>query len=141
MKGNVVIFHGKFSVKHCNFSKSDYNNCIALAANPVRRLERGNTTMMHERRQRRRIRFARPIRVTTPEGERLSLMAQDFSMEGLGFKTTTPRDIGEILRVAVNIGHNGRSHIMNALGEVVHRRYKDKVFYIGMRFFKDQSKQ
>ena len=95
--------------------------------------------MMHERRQRRRIRFVRPIRVTTEDGERYSLMAVDFSMEGLGFKTTKPRNIGEILRVAINIGQNGRSHIMNALGEVVHRNYKDKEFYIGMRFYKDPA--
>ena len=93
--------------------------------------------MMHERRQRRRIKFTRPIRITTEDGERYSLMAVDFSMEGLGFKTTKPRNIGEILRVAVNIGQNGRSHIMNALGEVVHRNYKDKEFHIGMRFYKD----
>ena len=111
-----------------------------MADSSVRRLEWGNTTMMHERRLHRRIRFVRPIRVTTQEGERLSLMAHDFSMEGLGFKTSAPRDIGEILRVSVNIGHNGKSHIINALGEVVHRRYKDKVFYVGMRFYKDQNK-
>lgn len=95
--------------------------------------------MMHEKRQRRRIRFVRPIRVTTEEGERISIMAQDFSMEGLGFKTNVPREIGELLRVSVNIGQNGRSHIMNALGEVVHRRYKDKTFYVGMRFFKENK--
>lgn len=95
--------------------------------------------MMHEKRQRRRIRFTRPIRITTEEGERLSLMALDFSMEGLGFKTTAPREIGELLRVSMNIGQNGRSHVMNALGEVVHRRYQDKTFFIGMRFYKDRK--
>ncbi len=95
--------------------------------------------MMHEKRSRRRISFKRPIRITTPEGDHLSLMSLDFSMEGVGFKTTKPRDVGEILRVTMNIGSNGRSHILNALGEVVHRRYKDKVFYIGMRFYKDQK--
>ena len=95
--------------------------------------------MMHEKRSRRRISFKRPIRITTAEGENISLMSLDFSMEGLGFKTTTPRDVGEILRVSMNIGPNGRSHILNALGEVVHRRYKDKVFYIGMRFYKDRK--
>ncbi|MBI3560209.1 MAG: PilZ domain-containing protein [Gammaproteobacteria bacterium] len=93
--------------------------------------------MMHEKRQRRRIRFMKPIRVTTEDGERLSIMGLDFSMEGLGFKTTQPRDIGEMLRVSMNIGGHGRSHVVNALGEVVHRRYKDKTFYIGMRFYKD----
>jgi hypothetical protein len=95
--------------------------------------------MMHEKRSRRRIAFKRPIRITTPEGEHISLMSLDFSMEGLGFRTNKPRDVGEILRVSMNIGPNGHSHILNALGEVVHRRYKDKVFYIGMRFYKDRK--
>ncbi len=94
--------------------------------------------MMHERRQRRRINFTRPIRVTTPEGEKTSLMCVDFSMEGIGFLSTQPRDVGEILRVSMNIGNNGRTHVLNALGEVVHRRYKDKQFYVGMRFYKEK---
>ncbi len=94
--------------------------------------------MMHERRTRRRIPFKRPIRITTPDGEKSSLMCVDFSMEGIGFLSGQPRDVGEILRVSVNIGHNGRTHILNALGEVVHRRYHDKKFHIGMRFYKDK---
>lgn len=93
--------------------------------------------MMHERRTRRRISFTRPIRVTTQEGDKTSLMCVDFSMEGIGFLSTQPRDVGEILRVSMNIGHNGRTHVLNALGEVVHRRYHDKKFYVGMRFYKE----
>lgn len=94
--------------------------------------------MMHDRRQRRRIPFERPIRVTTEDGDKVSLMCMDFSMEGIGFMSVQPRDVGEVLRVSMNIGHNGRTHVLNALGEVVHRRYKDKKFYIGMRFYKDK---
>lgn len=93
---------------------------------------------MHDRRQRRRIPFERPIRVTTEGGDKVSLMCMDFSMEGIGFMSVQPRDVGEVLRVSMNIGHNGRTHVLNALGEVVHRRYKDKKFYIGMRFYKDK---
>ena len=33
---------------------------------------------------------------------------------------------------------SGHTHVLNALGEVVHRRYKDKQFYVGMRFFRDK---
>lgn len=94
--------------------------------------------MMHERRTRRRISFKRPIRVMTEDGERVSLMSMDFSMEGIGFLSAQPRDVGDILRVSVNIGHNGRTHVLDAIGEVVHRRYKDKKFYVGMRFYRDQ---
>jgi len=94
--------------------------------------------MMHERRQRRRIPFKRPIRVTTPAGDKLSQMCVDFSMEGIGFLSNDPRDVGDILRVSVNIGQNGRTHILDCLGEVVHRRYKDKKFYVGMRFYRDR---
>ena len=94
--------------------------------------------MMHERRQRRRIPFQRPIRVTTEEGDKISLMCMDFSMEGIGFLSSQPRDVGDVLRVSMNIGHNGRTHVLDALGEVVHRRYKDKKFYVGMRFYKDK---
>jgi hypothetical protein len=94
--------------------------------------------MMHDRRTRRRIPFKRPIRITTEGGEKISLMCVDFSMEGIGFLSRDPRDVGDILRVSMNIGNNGRTHILNALGEVVHRRYKDKQFYVGMRFFRDK---
>lgn len=94
--------------------------------------------MMHERRQRRRINFQRPIRVTTQEGDKSSLMCVDFSMEGIGFLSRHPRDIGDILRISMNIGHNGKTHVLNAMGEVVHRRYKDKQFYVGMRFYKEK---
>lgn len=94
--------------------------------------------MMHDRRTRRRIPFKRPIRITTEGGDKLSLMCVDFSMEGIGFLSRDPRDVGDILRVSMNIGNNGRTHVLNALGEVVHRRYKDKQFYVGMRFFRDK---
>jgi hypothetical protein len=94
--------------------------------------------MMHDRRTRRRIPFKRPIRVITEGGDKLSLMCVDFSMEGIGFLSSAPRDVGDILRVSMNIGNNGRTHVLNALGEVVHRRYKDKQFYVGMRFFRDK---
>jgi hypothetical protein len=94
--------------------------------------------MISERRQRRRIAFERPVRITTEDGDRYSLMSQDFSMQGLGFLSDKPRDIGEVLRVTLNIGHNGKTHIINALGEVVHRRYQNNKFRVGMRFFKDK---
>ena len=58
-------------------------------------------------------------------------------MEGIGFVSAAPRDIGEILKVSINIGNNGRTHILEAIGEVVHRRYKDKQFFVGMRFYKE----
>ena len=97
----------------------------------------GDNSMMHERRTRRRISFQRPIRITIPNGQKVSFMCVDFSMEGIGFLSTEPRDIGDILNVSMNIGTNGRTHILDALGEVVHRRYKDKQFYVGMRFYKE----
>lgn len=97
----------------------------------------GITNMMHDKRTRRRIPFQRPIRITTEDGEKTSLMCMDFSMEGIGFQSTEPRDVGEIIRVSLNIGHNGRTHILDTIGEVVHRHYKDKKFFVGMRFYKN----
>lgn len=94
--------------------------------------------MIHDRRTRRRIPFKRPILVTTEEGNKHSLMCVDFSMEGIGFLSNDPRNIGDILRVSMNIGNNGRTHILNAMGEVVHRRYQDKQFFVGMRFYRDK---
>jgi len=94
--------------------------------------------MMHDRRQKRRIPFKRPIRITTQEGDKVSHMCVDFSMEGIGFLSTQPRDIGDILRVSMNIGNNGRTHVLDTIGEVVHRRYSDKQFYVGMRFYKEK---
>ena len=94
--------------------------------------------MLSDRRQRRRIPFQRPIRITSSTGEKSSMMCVDFSMEGIGFLSPEPRDIGDILHVSMNIGNNGRTHILEALGEVVHRRYKDQKFYVGMRFYKNK---
>lgn len=94
--------------------------------------------MIHDRRIHRRIPFKRPIRITTAGGEKYSLMCVDFSMEGIGFLSKAPRNIGDILRVSMNIGNDGRTHMLNALGEVVHRRYQDKQFYVGMRFYRDK---
>lgn len=93
---------------------------------------------MHDRRQRRRIPFERPIRIVTEGGEKQSLMCVDFSMEGIGFISSQPRDVGDILRVSMNIGNNGRTKVLNAIGEVVHRKYMDKHFIVGMRFFRDK---
>ena len=59
-------------------------------------------------------------------------------MEGIRFLSNQPRDVGDILRVSMNIGHNGRTRVLNATGEVVHRKYHDKQFYVGMRFFRDK---
>ena len=98
----------------------------------------GYETMMHERRQKRRIPFKRPIRVTTEAGEKQSLMCVDFSMQGIGFLSTTPRNVGDILKVSMNIGNDGRTRVLNTIGEIVHRRYSDKQFYLGMRFYKDR---
>ncbi|MGD8926598.1 MAG: PilZ domain-containing protein [Thioalkalispiraceae bacterium] len=95
-----------------------------------------SVSMLSDRRQRRRIPFQRPIRVTTSQGEKTSLMCLDFSMEGIGFLSSEPRDIGDILRVSMNIGNNGRTHILDAIGEVVHRRYQNQKFYVGMRFYR-----
>jgi len=93
--------------------------------------------MLSDRRQRRRIPFQRPIRVTTPQGDKVSLMCLDFSMEGISFLSAEPRDVGDILRVSMNIGNNGRTHILDTIGEVVHRRYKNQKFYVGMRFYRN----
>lgn len=101
-------------------------------------MPRGTATMMHDKRHHRRIPFLRPISVTTQEGDKFALMCTDFSIEGVGLVSGQPRDVGEILRVSMNIGHNGRTHILNALGEVVHRRYEDKKFLLGIRFYKDR---
>ncbi len=94
--------------------------------------------MLSDRRQRRRIPFKRPFLLTTNQGEKISQMCVDFSMEGIGFFSIEPRDVGDILRVSLNIGNNGRTHILDALGEVVHRRYADQKFYVGMRFYRDK---
>ena len=94
--------------------------------------------MLNDRRQRRRISFKRPIRITTPQGDKVSLMCVDFSMEGIGFLSAEPRDIGDILRISMNIGNNGRTHVLDALGEVVHRRYINQKFYVGMRFYRNR---
>ena len=59
-------------------------------------------------------------------------------MEGLGLLSDQPRDVGEVLRVTMNVGSNGKPRVVNALGEVVHRRYLNHKFYVGVRFFRDK---
>lgn len=94
---------------------------------------KGNA-MQQEKRVLRRIQFERPARIITRGGEKRSVKSYDFSMKGAAFLSMEPIEIGEVLRLTLNVGHPGRSHIMKIYGQVVHRSKKDNQYLMGICF-------
>lgn len=90
--------------------------------------------MQQEKRVLRRIQFERPARIITRDGNKRSVKSYDFSMKGAAFLSKDPIDIGEVLRMTLNVGHSGQSHIMKIYGQVVHRSKKDNYYLMGICF-------
>ena len=90
--------------------------------------------MAQEKRVLRRILFERPARIITGGGEKRSVKSYDFSMRGAAFTSQEPVEIGEILRLTLNVGQPGKSHIMKIYGQVVHRSKQDNHYRMGICF-------
>ena len=90
--------------------------------------------MQTEKRVLRRIQFERPARVITRDGEKRSVKSYDFSMQGAAFLSKEPIEIGEVLRMTLNVGHSEQSHIMKIYGQVVHRSKKNNLYLMGICF-------
>ena len=90
--------------------------------------------MQQDKRELKRVRFERPARVITRGGEKHSVKSCDFSMNGAAFIAKAPVDVGEVLRLTLNIGVPGQSKIMKIYGQVIHRSKKDNQFLVGIRF-------
>ncbi len=95
--------------------------------------------MQQERRELRRIAFERPARILIRGGEKRSVKSHDFSMEGAAFISKEPIEMGEVLRMTLNVGHSGQSCITRLYGQVVHRSKKDSHFFIGISFQVNKS--
>lgn len=91
-------------------------------------------TMQQEKRVLRRIQFERPARIITQAGEKRSVKSYDFSMKGAAFVSKEPIEIGELLRMTLNVGRPGDSHIMKIYGQVVHHSQKDSQYLMGICF-------
>jgi len=92
--------------------------------------------MQQEKRVLRRIHFERPARVITRGGGKCSVKSYDFSMKGAAFLSKEPLDIGESLRMTLNVGRPGQTHIMKIYGQVVHRSKKDNQYLMGICFYR-----
>lgn len=90
--------------------------------------------MQQEKRVLQRIHFERPARIITRDGEKRSVKSYDFSMKGAAFTSQEPIEIGEVLRMTLNVGRPGKSHIMKIYGQVVHRSRKDNQYRMGICF-------
>lgn len=90
--------------------------------------------MQQEKRILQRIQFERPARIITRGGERRSVRSYDFSMKGAAFISREPLEVGEVLRMTLNVGRPGKSHIMKIYGKVVHRSKKDDQYRMGICF-------
>lgn len=90
--------------------------------------------MQQEKRVLRRIQFERPARVITRGGEKRSVKSYDFSMKGAAFVSNEPIEVGEVLRMTLNVGRPGQSHIMKIYGRVMHRSKKDNQYLMGICF-------
>jgi len=92
--------------------------------------------MITEKRRHRRIPFDRPVSVTNFSGERSTMKATDFSLDGVRFSSNQPKTVGDILTVTMNIGAKGKVKVIQAKGEIVYRYYNnDKEYMMGMRFY------
>ena len=91
--------------------------------------------MTAERRVKRRVEFRRPVSIIDTQGERSSVMSCDFSLQGLGFFTQQPFNIGDRVHVTFNAGAGKNVHILKAYGEVVYRMYHSGLFRFGVRFY------
>ncbi len=98
----------------------------------------GRTTkgyiMQQEKRVLRRIQFERPARIVTRGGQKRSVKSYDFSMKGAAFLSQEPIEIGEVLRMTLNVGSPGQSHIMKIYGQVVHQSKKENQYLMGICF-------
>ena len=95
--------------------------------------------MQQERRVLRRLEFERPARIITRSGQKRSVKSRDFSMKGAAFICPEPLEVGEVLRLTLNVGKPGKSHIMKIYGEVVHRSRQNDQFLMGICFNKKQG--
>ncbi len=93
--------------------------------------------MITEKRKHRRVSFGRPVRVTDFTGEKTTMKAVDFSLDGVCFASSQPKTVGDILTVTMNIGAKGKVKILQAKGEIVYRYYSDSEYLMGMRFYQD----
>lgn len=93
--------------------------------------------MITEKRKHRRIPFGRPVSVSNFTGERLTMRATDFSLEGVCFSSNQPKSVGDILTVTMNIGAKGKVNVVQAKGEIVYRYYNNSEYLMGMRFYQD----
>ena len=90
--------------------------------------------MQQEKRVLRRLQFERPARIVTRSGEKRSVKSRDFSMKGAAFTCDQPVQIGETLRMTLNVGKPGKSHIMKIYGQVVHQSKRDNKYLMGICF-------
>ena len=93
--------------------------------------------MIAEKRKHRRIPFARPVSVSNFSGERLTMKAMDFSLDGICFSSDSPKTVGDILTVTMNIAPEGKVKVIQAKGEIVYRYYNNSEYLMGMRFYQD----
>ena len=93
--------------------------------------------MITEKRKHRRIPFDRPISVSNFTGDRLTMKATDFSLDGVCFTSNHPQSVGDILTVTMNIGAEGKVKVLQAKGEIVYRYYNNSEYMMGMRFYQD----
>lgn len=97
----------------------------------------GENNMIEEKRKHRRIPFSRPVCVTNFSGEKATMKATDFSLDGVCFSSNQPKTVGDILTVTMNIGAKGKVKIIQAKGEIVYRYFTNNEYLMGMRFYQD----
>lgn len=96
--------------------------------------------MVHEeKRILRRLQFERPARIITQLGEKRTVKSRDFSMKGASFTCPEPLEIGQMLRLTLNVGKPGQSHIMKLYGKVVHQSQQNNQYLMGICFDKKPS--
>jgi len=93
--------------------------------------------MIEEKRKHHRIPFGRPVSVSDFLGEKMTMKAVDFSLDGVCFSSSNPKTVGDILTVTMNIAPKGKVKVIQAKGEIVYRYHNKNEYLMGMRFYQD----
>lgn len=89
---------------------------------------------MTERRQHRRIPFARAVAINRGDGRSCLMEAEDISLAGMRLYSKRPMTIGEVLNLNFYVVPRGEAHELNLQGAVRHVGLERSGYTVGVDF-------
>ncbi|GMR16572.1 MAG: hypothetical protein BMS9Abin31_0919 [Gammaproteobacteria bacterium] len=87
-----------------------------------------------EQRKHRRTSFERDILMSSVDGKKAVIKANNISTSGIGLYADMPRLKGELLRLTFDLIQNGKKREINVAGEVKHVQLVKHGYNFGVRF-------